>query len=127
MHNSEPRFLASGVASTVDVRDVMSGLWHRRRAMAITTLMATFIGLVVAFSAAPRYGGVAGDRRQVDTAFSRSDRGDDAARDISEQLVLSQVEVLRSRDIAKQVIDALDLADDPEFSGRGMPVSPITR
>jgi tyrosine-protein kinase Etk/Wzc len=96
--------------------------------MAITTLMATLIGLVFAFSATPRY--TAESRVIVDkfdTAFSRSDRADDSTRDISEQLVTSQVEVVRSRDIAKRVVDALDLADSPEFSGRGMPVSPITR
>jgi polysaccharide biosynthesis transport protein len=128
MHDSEMRSLASGVASAVDLRDVLSGLWRRKRAMAITTLMATLIGLAFAFSATPRY--TAESRVIVDkfdTAFSRSDRADDSARDISEQLVTSQVEVLRSRDIAKRVVDALDLVDIPEFSGRGVPVSPITR
>jgi succinoglycan biosynthesis transport protein ExoP len=128
MHNSETRSLASGVASAVDLRDVLSGLWRRKRAMEITTLMATLIGLVFAFSATPRY--TAESRVIVDkfgTAFSRSDRADDGSRDISEQLVTSQVEVLRSRDIAKRVVDALDLLDNPEFSGRGVPVSPVTR
>jgi polysaccharide biosynthesis transport protein len=128
MHNSEPRFPASGLASTVDLRDVLSGLWRRKRAMAITTLVATLIGLVFAFSATPRYTAesrVIVDR--FDTAFSRSDRADDGTRDISEQLVMSQVEVLRSRDIARRVVDALDLADNPEFSGRGVPLSPLTQ
>src|SRR5262245_19891196 len=128
MHNFEMRSLASGVASAVDLRDVLSGLWRRKRAMAITTLMATLIGLAFAFSATPRY---TAESRVIidkfDTAFSRGDRTDDSARDISEQLVTSQVEVLRSRDIAKRVVDALDLVDNPEFSGRGVPVSPIAR
>ncbi len=128
MNNSEMRSLAIGVASAVDLRDVLSGLRRRKRAMAITTLTATLIGLVFAFAATPRY--TAESRVIVDkfdTAFSRSDRADDSARDISEQLVTSQVEVLRSRNIAKQVVEGLDLVDNPEFSGRGVPLSPITR
>src|SRR5262245_2647376 len=88
--------------------------------------MATLIGLAFAFSATPRY---TAESRVIidkfDTAFSRGDHTDDRARDISEQLVTSQVEVLRSRDIAKRVVDALDLVDNPEFSGRGVPSRPL--
>jgi polysaccharide biosynthesis transport protein len=128
MQNSELRALASGVASGVDLRDVLSGLWRRKRTLAITTLVAGLAGAAFAFSATPRY---TAEARVIvdkfDTAFSRSDRADDNARDISEQLVTSQVEVLRSRDIAKRVVDTLHLADTPEFSGRGVPVPLVTR
>ena len=128
MHRADLRSLASGVAAGVDLRDVLAGLWRRKRGLVLTTLVAALAGTAFAFSATPRY---TAEARVIvdkfDTAFSRSDRADDSARDVSEQLVTSQLEVLRSRDIAKRVVEILGLTDNPEFSGRGVPVSLVTR
>jgi succinoglycan biosynthesis transport protein ExoP len=128
MQSADLRSLASGVAAAVDLRDVLAGLWRRKRSLIVTTVMAALAGAAFAFSASPRY---AAEARVIvdkfDTAFSRSDRADENGRDVSEQLVTSQLEVLRSRDIAKHVVNILDLTENPEFSGRGVPVSMVTR
>jgi succinoglycan biosynthesis transport protein ExoP len=128
MQSADLRSLASGVAAAVDLRDVLAGLWRRKRSLIVTTVMAALAGAAFAFSASPRY---TAEARVIvdkfDTAFSRSDRADENGRDVSEQLVTSQLEVLRSRDIAKHVVNILDLTENPEFSGRGVPVSMVTR
>jgi uncharacterized protein involved in exopolysaccharide biosynthesis len=128
MQNADLRSLATGVASGVDLRHVVAGLWRRKRAVGLTTLVAALAGTAFAFSATPRY---TAEARVIvdkfDTAFARNDRDQDSARDISEQLVTSQVEVVKSRNIAKRVVNALDLADNPEFSGSGIAVSLVTR
>src|SRR5262245_60835189 len=124
MQNADLRVLATGV----DLRDVLSGLWRRKRMLAFTTLLAGLAGVAFAYSASPRY---TAEARVIvdkfDTAFSRGDRDADIVRDISEQLVTSQLEVLRSRDIARRVVGALALTDNPEFSGSGVAIPLVTR
>jgi uncharacterized protein involved in exopolysaccharide biosynthesis len=77
MQSADLRSLASGVAAAVDLRDVLAGLWRRKRSLIVTTVMATLAGAAFAFSASARY---TAEARVIvdkfDTAFSRSDRAD---------------------------------------------------
>ena len=98
---------------------MLTGLRRRKRGLVLTTLVAVLAGTAFAFSATPRY---TAEARVIvdkfDTAFSRSDRADDSTSDISEQLVTSQLGVLRSRDIAKRVAEILGLTDNAERTRR---------
>ncbi|QDB99718.1 exopolysaccharide transport family protein [Mesorhizobium sp. 8] len=112
----------SGAQSTaadldVDLRQLFASLARNWLRIVVVALIVTGLALVVAWLATPYYKGAT--RLLIETresVFTRPDAGADTNRPIlDEEGVTSQVEVISSTDILKQVAQKLDLARLPEF------------
>ena len=101
----------------LDVRALSRALWRRAWLLAILTVAAaigTYVGLGFVdplYTADTR---ILIEERESPLTRPREDSGD-LSRDFDESAIQSQVEVLRSREIAEAVIDKLDLMRRPEF------------
>jgi exopolysaccharide transport family protein len=112
----------SGAQSTaadldVDLRQLFASLARNWLRIVVVALIVTGLALAAAWLATPYYKGAT--RLLIETresVFTRPDAGADTNRPIlDEEGVTSQVEVISSTDILKQVAQKLDLARLPEF------------
>ena len=112
----------SGVQSTVadldvDLRQLFASLGRSWRRIAAVALAATALAFAAAWLATPHY--KAETRLLIETresVFTRPNTGPESDRPIlDEEGVTSQVEVISSSEILKQVAQKLDLARLPEF------------
>ncbi len=95
----------------------MECLWAAKFLVAGVALVVTGAVYLYALASSPKYASEAQILIEVqETAFTRPEveRGE-GSRTIDELEVVSQVQVLRSRDVAQQVIDDQGLKDDPRF------------
>ena len=108
--------------TAVDIGGLMALLWRRKLWLVAVPLVATAIAFLVLQTVEPRY------RAQTDLYFKggqeilSSGAGDDAqtiSRQLDEQGIASQVEIMRSRRIAREVIERFDLAGRLEFNPDG--------
>lgn len=101
----------------VDLRQLFASLARNWLRILVVALVVTGLALVAAWMATPKY--KAETRLLIETresVFTRPDTGPDADRTIlDEEGVTSQVEVISSTDILKQVAEKLGLAKLPEF------------
>jgi uncharacterized protein involved in exopolysaccharide biosynthesis/Mrp family chromosome partitioning ATPase len=101
----------------VDLRQLFASLARNWLRILVVALAVTGLALVAAWMATPKY--KAETRLLIETresVFTRPDTGPDADRPIlDEEGVTSQVEVISSTDILKQVAEKLGLAKLPEF------------
>lgn len=101
----------------VDLRQLFASLARNWLRIAVVALIVTGLALVAAWFATPYY--KSATRLLIETresVFTRPDAGTDANRTtLDEEGVTSQVEVISSTDILKQVAQKLDLARLPEF------------
>ncbi len=101
----------------VDLRQLFASLARNWLRILVVALVVTGIALVLAWMATPEYR--AETRLLIETresVFTRPDTAPDANRPIlDEEGVTSQVEVISSTDILKQVASKLGLAKLPEF------------
>ncbi|HEY0352318.1 MAG TPA: GumC family protein, partial [Enterovirga sp.] len=102
--------------SEVNLADIGSAVRRRWRWVAIPTALA-FAGSVAFVSlVSPRYTGEAKLLLQsADTSFTRSSPERPEQQLIDEQAVASQVQVVMSRDLAREAIRRLNLVGNPEF------------
>ena len=112
----------------INLAYLMERLWRARFAMVLFVVIVT--GLVYAFTQVvdPKYASEAQLLIETqETAFTRpeAEQGDRTP-EIDERDVVSQVQVVRSRDVADEVIRQLGLEDDPRFDPMRAGVSPIT-
>ena len=110
--------MASHQASQeINLAFLLAKLWSARFGVAIFVIVIT--GLVYLFTQTtdPKYQSDAQILIEPqETAFTRPEvEQGDGNRTIDERAIASEVQVMRSRDIADQVIDRLDLADHPYF------------
>ena len=105
----------------VDLGGMARSLWRNKWWLAIVPLVATVVAFLVLQTVEPRY------RARADLYFKGGDdvlssgRGEDAqavARALDEQGIASQVEILRSRRIARALIERFDLLGRSEFNPR---------
>lgn len=104
---------------SMDFREVLAGMWQRRLSIVLCGLLAGAVAYGVAAISTAKY--TIGAQVLVDnfeTPFTRAQPNETAAdrRQVDPADVQSQVEVLRSRDIAKQVVEELRLVEQPEFN-----------
>ena len=104
---------------SMDFREVLAGMWRRRLSIVLCGLLAGAVAYGVAAISTAKY--TIGAQVLVDnfeTPFTRAQPNETAAdrRQVDPADVQSQVEVLRSRDIAKQVVEELRLVEQPEFN-----------
>lgn len=113
--------------SDASLGDIGRAVRRRWRFVAIPALIAFAGSLAFVNIVSPRYTGEAKLLLQTsDSYFTRpgQERGADQAPQIDEQGVASQVQVVMSRDLAREAIKRLDLVGNPEFDplvrGAGM-------
>ena len=100
----------------VDIWTLAGGIWARRRLVLTTAIVVLAVAGAVVMSLTPRY--VSQAKIIIEDRESRFTRPVQDSEDtfLSDQAaVLSQVEVLSSRDLAGKVVDKLGLADNPDF------------
>lgn len=99
--------------------DIVRALRSRWRFVTLMTLLALVASAIFVNVVAPRYTGLAQLLLQTpDTYYTRpgADRASpDASQQIDEQAVASQVQVIQSRDLARDAIKQLGLVGNPEF------------
>ena len=113
-------------ASIADLAIAMRRHW---RYVAIPTILAFLGALIFVNVVSPRYTGEAKVLLQYgDSYFTRpnADRGDQTQQ-IDEQAVASQVQVVMSRDLAREAIRRLNLVGNPEFDPGVKEVSVLQR
>ena len=112
---------------SMDFREVLAGMWQRRLSILLCGLVAGVIAYGVAAISPAKYtisAEVLVDN--LETPFNRSQPTDGAdRRQVDPQDVLSQVQVLQSRDVAKSVIKELRLLEQPEFNDPTNSMGPL--
>ncbi len=104
---------------SMDFREVLAGMWRRRVAIVLSGVVFALAAYGMASLSSPRYttsAQVLVDN--LETPFNRAQPNEGASniRGLDPADVQSQVEVLQSRDIAKQVVAELRLTENGEFN-----------
>jgi succinoglycan biosynthesis transport protein ExoP len=118
---------ASGVAQAVDLAGLLATFRRRLKLFLAVALLTFVLCVVITIQATPLYTATANvmiDGRTsqvVDSQAVLSALSADAA------TVDTEVEILKSRQLAERVVEALRLADDPEFNRALAPASGVGR
>lgn len=108
---------SDGAGSDLDLRALGVALWRRKWLIIIPTLMVGVLALVAVNVVAPRYKSEAKivvEGRENVFLRPEAEKGMDRAA-ADPEAIATQVQVLQSRDIARQVIRELKLGDRPDF------------
>lgn len=113
----------------VDLRGILLALRGRIRTILAVTVTVAIAATIFVFVATPRY---AGESQLLlenrDSVFTRTlSERELPGGVIDEQAVLSQVQVVTSREVAREVIRRLELVGNAEFDPLVGPMDPITR
>ena len=113
--------------TSVDIGSLFGRLWRKKVWLLIVPVLATVVAWFALQMVDPSY------RSQTDLYFKggreilssgSSDDSQNTARSLDEQGIASQVEIMKSRHIARDVIAEFDLAGRPEFNP-GEATSPL--
>ncbi len=118
----------NNASASIDIGNVLGGIWARKHWVVITTLVAAVASVAFVITAKPEF--TASARVIVEnqeTNFSRTDPRLPTTNTIGQQEVKSQVEVLHSRDLAKKVITALELTKKGEFDPARRGIGPVSK
>ncbi len=112
-------------AAEADLRTIGRALWNKKALILGPTLLAAAAALFITGSMTPKYRSeakvIVESNDNVYTRPEGTQQGD--RREADELEVQSQVQLLLSRDLARQVVTDLKLADMPEFDPAGGTVS----
>jgi len=119
---SPPR-VAVPVAMTgePDMRSLGQALWYRKKLILSVTLLAASAASVVVNTMTPRFRSEARMLLEVrENVFMRAeaDKSGGGLANMDPEAVTSQIQVVLSRDLAREVIKKENLAADPEFDSR---------
>ncbi len=111
--------LSAEQTQSLNVMDVIRGIWNRKMMLSALTLIGLAIGIVVVFASKPTFQSEA--QLIVEnsaTSFERatSDQQQGSPSPVDERLITSQVYVIKSGDLYGRVVDELNLQDNPEFN-----------
>ncbi len=100
-----------------DLPALGAALWRRKWRIIVPTILATLLALAAVQVVTPRY---LSEARVIvearDNIYLRPDLDKDVGdRTVDEQAVISQAQLILSRDLAREVIDKLKLGTLPEF------------
>jgi succinoglycan biosynthesis transport protein ExoP len=122
---AEPLRIVHKPDEEVDVLSIGRRLWDRKLFIWCLTAVLALPATAVIFNLTPRYRAEAqvmvDDRKLQVVSLPEVLSGPSAAEDT----VLSEVQVIASRDLAKAVVQKLDLKSDPEFNPALRPASGI--
>lgn len=114
---SQSNLVWSGPAQEkVDLREIWRKLWRGRRVIALVTIAGTVLGYAVIQQLSPRYtasSAVMLESRQWQVVEAEAVI---AGLALDSEVIEGEVEVLHSRELAKAVVNQLNLRDDPEFN-----------
>lgn len=117
---SERRYMANDEVA-IDLKGLMLAIWRAKRWILPATVLLCLGTVVVLSSMAPRYRGEAKvlieTRETVFGARRENGEGDRALLD--QEGITSQVQLLKSRDLARRVAKSLKLAELAEFNPAG--------
>ncbi|WP_438277523.1 GumC family protein [Nitrobacter sp.] len=119
--------VAASQPGDLDVRVIWQALVRKKRAIIIPTLLAFVLSLVVVNLITPRYKSEARiliDGRENVFLRPNAERNDERGA-LDPEAVASQVQLVLSRDLAREVIRKNKLAENPEFDPVLRGVSPI--
>ena len=108
---------SDGSGSDLDLRALGVALWRRKSLILIPTLLVGALTLVAVNMIAPRYKSeakIAVEGRENVFLRPEAEKGIDRAA-ADQEAIATQVQILQSRDIARQVIRELKLGDRPDF------------
>jgi len=105
-----------GVQSDVGLRDIFMMLWRRKYVIVTTVLVTIVATIAILLMLTPTYSATTSitmDRRGIYIADL-----DQVASGLpgDESTFTSEIEILRSRDLAARVVDKLELTSNPEFN-----------
>ncbi len=122
------RFGDAAVETGLDLRALARAVWARRMWIVAPTLLAlAAMALYVTF-ASPRYTAEAKILLENQESFyTRPDRNDRDAGAPDQEAVQSQIQLVTSRDLARQAIRKLNLAGKSEFDPLAGPLGAVTR
>lgn len=115
--------MADIAETELDVRTLAQTLWRRAwllALLAIAAAIATYVGLGRVDPLYTADTSVIIEQRESPLTRPR-EQGASQATEFDEAAILSQVEILRSREIAEAVIDKLDMTRRPEFDPASRP------
>ena len=98
------------------LHELLRMLWRMRRVIVGTVILFTAVAAVIAFQLTPIYRGTAQVMIEPRQNKVLDIKAVIAGLPTDSETINSEVEVLRSRSLAKRVVDKLDLAKDPEFN-----------
>ncbi|MEO6609830.1 MAG: GumC family protein [Aestuariivirga sp.] len=104
---------------SVSLGDVLKGIMRRKLFIAVTTLLGVLAGVAVLYVFKPAYQSEAQviiENLQTPFEKANSLQTDGRTDPIDKTVVLSQVSVLSSADVASRVVEKLDLTKNPEFN-----------
>lgn len=119
-----------GRGGELDLATLGRALWVRKLRTVLPTLLVIIAASVMVQLIAPRYKATASILLESQESSFTRPTGEQPAADrptIDEQAVASQVQLLMSRDIARRVIQRLDLVRKPEFDPVADGVGPLTQ
>lgn len=106
-----------------DMRGLGLALWQKKNVIIGCTLIAAIGALVIVNSITPRYRSEARLLLEVrESVFMRAEadrNGGDRSTNLDPDAVASQIQVVLSRDLAREVIKKENLASNPEFGSGG--------
>lgn len=117
-------------AGTVDLMDLLRGLWRRKLMILLVTLLFAGAAAFVVLRDSPSYSVEAQVLvDNLETPFSRAQPGEggDTRTAFDDRDIASQVSVLNSRDLGDRVIGDLGLAGKGEFDPARNGVGPVGR
>jgi uncharacterized protein involved in exopolysaccharide biosynthesis/Mrp family chromosome partitioning ATPase len=116
--------------TSISIADIVRGVWRRKGFILFLTLAGFALSFLYVWTAKPKYSSDAAVLiENLATPFDKSlaalNQNDQAPLD--ERVVLSQLSVVNSRDLAQRVIDGLKLSENPEFDSLGRGIGPLSR
>ncbi len=111
--------LSAEPSQSLNVSDVIRGIWRRKTMLATLTLIGLCLGAATVFLSKPTYQTEAQIIIENSaTSFERanSDIQSTTVAPVDERFITSQVSVIKSSDLLGRVADQLALKDNPEFN-----------
>jgi uncharacterized protein involved in exopolysaccharide biosynthesis/Mrp family chromosome partitioning ATPase len=108
---------ATPVSDSIDIAEVIRGVWRRKKLVVALGLIAFVVSLFVVVTASREYTSEAKVLiENLETPFDRIQPGEANVRQAFDETdIQSQVSVLSSRDLGMRVISSLRLTEVPEF------------
>ena len=103
-------------ADEIDLRALGGALWRKRRMIIALTLAAAAIAFVAVNAVTSRYRSEARVLIETrDNIFPDAEKSLERSSTVDQEAVTSQVQLILSRDLAREIIKKLKLAERPEF------------
>lgn len=111
-----PEKLGGSTVSEIDLRQLLSTLWRRKSVIITTVFLVTILTTLITFQLTPKY--VASAKVMIDTRTNQTVNMEAVLSGLSADAatLLSEVEILTSRNLIARVVKSLGLRDMPEFN-----------